>query len=246
MTEPLPADYRVRLPAFEGPLYLLLHLIRVNEMNVFDIPIVEITTQYQEYLDLMRALDLEIAGEFLVMAATLIHIKSRMLLPRDPEPAGEASEDPRAELTRQLIEYQRIKQAAEKLQALESVRGLVWNRPDRVFEEFEGEEMLVVDLYAILGAMKSVLGRLAARERLALRAEEYSVQEKVEWISALLAPGSPVSFLGLIAPMKARGEIIATFLALLELARQRRIVALQRAAFDDILLASAAPAQASS
>src|SRR5262245_21558881 len=235
---PAEPAYQVKLPVFEGPLDLLLHLIRINEMDIFDIPIVEIARQYQAYLELMRRFDLEVAGEYLLMAATLMHIKSKMLLPRETE-GGEAGEeeDPRADLTRQLVEYQRIKQGAENLQALESVRGLVWTRGDRVFTEFEKEELLVVDLFAILGAMKKVLDRLAARERFELRTEEFSVPEKVEWLTALLAKGHAVSFVSLISSMTARGEIVATFLAVLELMRLRRLVALQKSAFDDILLA---------
>lgn len=241
MTDPAPADYKVRLPAFEGPLDLLLHLIRVNEMDIFDIPIIEVTRQYEEYLSLMQRLDLEVAGEYLLMAATLMHIKSKMLLPREVEPEGETSEDPRAELTRQLLEYQRIKQGAENLQALESVRGMVWTRGERAFEEFEGEEMLVVDLFAVLGAMKKVLERMSARERFALKTEEFSVAEKIDWLTGLLTEMHSVSFLELVKSMKSLAETIATFLAVLELMRQRRIAALQRAAFDDILLALLPP-----
>lgn len=238
-TESAATGYQVKLPAFEGPLDLLLHLIRINEMDIFDIPIVEIARQYQAYLELMQRFDLEVAGEYILMAATLMHIKSKMLLPRETlEGESAEEEDPRADLTRQLVEYQRIKQGAENLQALESVRGLVWTRGERVFAEFEKEEMLVVDLFAILGAMKKVLDRLAARERFELRTEDYSVPEKVEWLTGLLAAGHAISFVGLISTMTARGEIVATFLAVLELMRQRRLIALQKTAFDDILLAS--------
>ena len=241
MPEPAASTYQIKLAAFEGPLDLLLHLIRINEMDVFDIPIVEITRQYQTYLELMEQLDLEIAGEYLLMAATLMHIKSKMLLPQEIDPEGEPPEDPRAELTRQLVEYQRIKQGAENLQALESVRGLIWNRGERSFAEYEGEEMLVVDLYSMLQAMKKVLDRLAVRERFELRTEEFSVADKADWLAALLAEGRSISFLQLISAMAKRSEIIATFLAILELIRQRRLVALQKSAFDDILLAAVMP-----
>lgn len=237
MTEPARAEYKVRVAAFEGPLDLLLHLIRINEMDILDIPIVEITRQYQEYLDLMQTLDLEVAGDYLLMAATLMHIKSKILLPREPDLEGAAPEDPRAELTRQLVEYQRIKHATENLQALESVRGLVWNRGQRVFEEFEGEEVLVLDMYAVLGAMKKVLARMSARERLALRTEDFSVAEKVEWLTGLLETDRSVSLFHLVESMRSVGEIIATFLAVLELLRLRRILALQRTMFEEILLA---------
>ena len=240
VSEPAPSSsYQVKLPFFEGPLDLLLHLIRVNEMDVFNIPIVEITRQYRECLEMMRQLDLEIAGEFLVMAATLMHIKSRMLLPHDPDPSSEPEEDPRAELTRQLVEYQRIKQGAENLQALESVRSLVYTRGERVFEEFEGERLLVVDLTALFGAMKKVLDRLEARARFELRSEAYSVAEKIEWLLERLEQGRSVSFFELAGSMRARGEVVATFLAVLELVRQGRMVVLQRAAFEDLILAAA-------
>ena len=243
-TTPQPAAqaaYEVKLPAFTGPLDLLLHLIRVNEMDVFNIPIVEITRQYQEYLELMRQFDLEVAGEYVLMAATLMHIKSKMLLPRETEPGGDEQEDPRAELTRQLVEYQRIKQGAENLQALESVRSLVYTRGERTFEEFEGERLLVVDMYALLGAMKKVLDRLEVRARFEVRSEEFSIADKVEWLSGELAKGRSLSFFEIVGSMTARGEVIATFLAILELVRQRTLLILQRVAFDDILLAPHTP-----
>jgi len=117
---------RVHVASFDGPLDLLLHLVRVNEVDITNIPIFEIATQYDAYLAMMRDLDLEIAGEYLVMAATLVHIKSRLLLPPDPTaPGEEAQDDPREELTRQLLEYQQLTQAAENLQAIDSVRSLI-------------------------------------------------------------------------------------------------------------------------
>ena len=130
------SPYSVKLPVFEGPLDLLLHLIKVNEVEITDIPIARIGEQYLQYLDLMRELDLEIVGEYLLMAATLAWIKSRMLLPPDPDATAEEEVDPRAELARQLLEHQRFKQAAETLQAMEARRSLVWTR-DVIPEEFE-------------------------------------------------------------------------------------------------------------
>jgi len=139
----------VRAGEFEGPLDLLLHLVRANEVEITDIPIVTITEQYNEYLDLMAELNLELAGEYLVMASTLMYIKSRMLLPPDPENEdGAEDEDPRADLAQQLIEYQRFKQAAENLQAMDSRRSLIWTR-DQTPEEFAGEELLEVDLFDV-------------------------------------------------------------------------------------------------
>ena len=135
--------YRVKVGGFEGPLDLLLHLVRVNEVDITDIPIVEITEQYNGYLEMMREMNLEIAGEYLVMAASLVHIKSRMLLPPDPSEEQDAdADDPRAELAEQLLEYQRYKQAAETLGAMDSRRTLIWTRDGQIPEEFSGEEWL--------------------------------------------------------------------------------------------------------
>src|SRR5262249_20917233 len=145
-----------RLDVFEGPLDLLLHLIRVSEVDIYDIPIAEITRQYDAYLGLMERLDLHIAGEYLVMAATLVHIKSRMLLPRPP--AGEADvEDPRADLVRQLVEYEKFKLAAERLRSLEEARDDVFARAGDPLAPFEGESLLSVSLFDLLAAFRGVL-----------------------------------------------------------------------------------------
>jgi len=183
MTEPIRPDaptdagpradspgeaYRVRAGEFEGPLDLLLHLVRINEVDIADIPIVTITEQYQSYLEAMQQLSLEVAGEYLVMAATLMHIKSRMLLPPDPvsEEEGEEAEDPRAELAQQLIEYQRFKQAAENLQAMDSRRSLIWTRegvpPDNFLSpdnlsQFERNHLK--DAFSVVRTMQNVLSQ---------------------------------------------------------------------------------------
>ena len=156
MTEPTVGGQdalRVHLGSFDGPLDLLLHLVRVNEVDITNIPILEIAAQYDAYLELMREMDLEIAGDYLVMAATLVHIKSRLLLPPDPTlPEEEARDDPHAELTRQLLEYQRLKQAAENLQAIDSVRSLIWTRDATIPHEFDGEELLAVEQFDVIAA----------------------------------------------------------------------------------------------
>ena len=147
---------RVRAGEFDGPLDLLLHLVRINDVDIVDIPIVTITEQYNEYLELMRDCNLEIAGDYLVMAATLMYIKSRMLLPPDPD-AEEGEDDPRAELAQQLLDYQQFKQAAESLQAMESRRSLIWTR-DEVPAEYADEELLAVDMLDLLQAFRKLLG----------------------------------------------------------------------------------------
>jgi segregation and condensation protein A len=238
-----PSQIRVLLPVFEGPLDLLLHLIRSNKMDIFDIPIMEIARQYDGYIDLMKEMDLEIAGEFLVMAATLAHIKSRMLLPSEKPPEGEPSEDPRAELTRQLLEFQRYKLAAESLQAMESVQGLIWVRPPRDFPELAIEPELVVDLYSLMAAFKKLMDQVAATARLRPSGERVSVAEKIRWLSATLEGEGSVSFADLLSSLRSRAEMIATFLALLELIRQRLAVAHQREPLGEIWVsAPAAPA----
>jgi segregation and condensation protein A len=229
--------YRVQAGTFEGPLDLLLHLVRVNEVDVTDIPIVEITRQYNEYLEMMRELDLEVAGEYLVMASTLIHIKSRMLLPPDPEAAEEEAEDPRTELAQQLIEYQRFKQAAESLQAMDSLRSLVWTREGTVPKEFEGEELIAVELFDLIAAFKKLLGRLGDDARLEFKRDTVSVADKITWLTDLLEEQGSADLLELMAGLPTRMDRIATFLAMLEMMRLKLIVAFQRKLFGDVRLA---------
>ncbi len=230
-------DYRVRVGGFEGPLDLLLHLVRINEVDIADIPIVEITSQYNAYLDLMRELNLEIAGEYLVMAATLMHIKSRTLLPVEAAPEGEASCDPRAELVEQLRDYQRFKQAAENLQAIDSVRSLVWTREGGPPPEFAGEELLVADLYDLVSAFRKLLGRLDEESRLRLRRDDVSVADKIGWLTDLLEGSGPLDLLAVLSDVPDRLHRIAAFLAVLEMMRLRLIVAFQRELLGGIWIA---------
>ena len=239
-TDPAPTSgdvVRVRAGAFEGPLDLLLHLVRINEVDVTDVPIVEITRQYQDYLDLMRTLDLEVAGEYLLMAATLMHIKSRMLLPADPAVDGEPEADPRKELVQQLLEYQRFKCAAENLQALDSARALVWTRDGRVLEEFAQEELLAVDLFDLITAFRSLLGRLDEEVRLHLRKDDVSVAAKIDWLTGLLESAASLDLLELLRGLPNRLERIGAFLAVLEMLRLQQIVAFQRTRLGEIRIA---------
>ncbi len=232
--------YRVRVGGFDGPLDLLLHLVRVNEVDITDIPIVEITEQYNEYLAVMREMNLEIAGEYLLMASTLMHIKSRMLLPPDPE-AEDETEDPRAELAQQLLDYQRFKQAAENLQAMDSVRSLIWTRDGRVPEEFRGEEVLVVDVVDLMKAFRTILVRLGDEQRLRLKRDDVSVADKIDWLSGRLQERGSLELLELIAQLPSRLERIAVFLAILEMVRQHLIVAFQRRTLGEIRIALREP-----
>ncbi|HXV76661.1 MAG TPA: segregation/condensation protein A [Candidatus Polarisedimenticolaceae bacterium] len=227
--------YRIRVARFEGPLDLLLHLVRSNEIDILDIPIVEVTAQYNAHLELMREMNLEIAGEYLVMAATLMHIKSRLLLPPDPS-AEEDEEDPRAELAQELLEYQRFKQAAENLHAMDSRRTLVWTRTS-VPPEFLGEELLAVDLFDLLKAFRGLLGRLGEEARLQLKRDTVSVADKIHWLGELLERRKTIDLLELLTDLPTRLDRIATFLAVLEMVRLQIVVVFQRRAFDEIRLA---------
>jgi segregation and condensation protein A len=229
---------RIHLASFDGPLDLLLHLVRVNEVDLTNIPILEIASQYDAFLEMMRELDLDIAGDYLVMAATLVHIKSRLLLPPDPTiPGEESSDDPRAELTQQLLEYQRLKQAAENLQAIDSVRSLIWTRDGRVPQEFEGEELLTVELFDVIAAFKKLLDRLGEDARIQVTRDDVSVADKVVWLTEILQERGSVDLLELIAELPNRTERIASFLAVLEMVRMQVIVLFQRAREGDIRVA---------
>jgi len=228
--------YRVQVGGFEGPLDLLLHLVRVNEVDITDIPIVTITEQYNEYLALMQKLNLEIAGEYLVMAATLMHIKSQMLLPPDPDALDDDTSDPRAELAQQLLEYQRFRQAAESLQAMQSRRGLIWTRAD-IPAEFADEELLAVDMFDLLQAFRKLVGRLGDEHRMQLKRDNVSVAEKIGWLTDVLRERRSIDLLQVLAELPTRLDRIATFLAVLEMTRLALVVVFQRKLFGEIRVA---------
>jgi len=232
-------EYPIRLSNFEGPLDLLLLLIRKNEVNIYDIPIVLITAQYLQYLDLMRELNLDVAGEFLVMAATLIHIKSRMLVPRlDVETGGsDEAVDPRDELVRRLLEHQRFKAAAELLHDRETVRSAQWTRPDARVADIAGEPVepeLEVDLFSLLQAFQAVLRRARERPALLLPGELESIEARMEQLLARLSATAACSFEELFADADGRQGLITSFLALLELIRLKRVRVYQTAPFGPI------------
>jgi segregation and condensation protein A len=229
--------YPVRVANFEGPLDLLIHLIKQNEVNVYDIPIALITAQYLEYLDLMRELDLDVAGEFLVMAATLIHVKSRMLLPR-PDPSQEDSEeDPRDALVRRLLEHQKFKAAAELLHERETIRSAQWLRPDERVAAIAGEDVepeLEVDLFSLLTAFRSVVERAKHRPRMYLPGEQISIETRIEQLLARLSETEACGFEDLFEDCSDRGALIVTFLALLEMIRLKLVRVYQTANFGPI------------
>jgi len=229
--------YSVRLANFEGPLDLLIHLIKRNEVNVYDIPIALITAQYLEYLTLMRELDLDVAGEFLVMAATLIHIKSRMLLPR-PDPTQEdPEEDPREALVRRLLEHQRYKQAAELLHERQTLRESQWQRPDGRVAPIAGEEYepeLEVDLFSLISAFKAVLERAKQRPKVVLPAEQVPIEIRIEQLLTRLSETQACGFEDLFDDVSSKGDLIVTFLALLEMIRLKLVRVFQAGTFGVI------------
>jgi segregation and condensation protein A len=231
--ESVLGDYPVRAGAFEGPLDLLLHLIKKHEMDVYDIKIALITQQYLDYLDLMVELNLDLAGEFLVMAATLIHIKSRTLLPR-PDPSQEdPEEDPREALVRRLLEHQRFKAAAELLHEKEIQRSAQWARPDERVAELVGdapEPEIDVDLFSLITAFKQVLDRARRRPRVLLPPEHISIEDRIEQLIAWFDTREACGFEELFADVDTRAGMIVTFLALLEMIRLKRIRVFQQAA----------------
>src|SRR5262245_12811178 len=229
--------YPVRLINFEGPLDLLLHLIKKNEMNVYDIPISTITQQYLEYLDLMQEMNLDVVGEFLVMAATLIHIKSRMLLPR-PDPTQEdPEEDPRDALVRRLVEHQRFKAAAELLHEKEIQSSAMWTRADGPVAEVVGaapEPEIEVDLFSLMAAFRQVLERARARPRVLLPPEQIPIETRIEQLLERLSETEACGFEDLFADVQTRAGMIVTFLALLEMIRLKVVRVFQQANFGAI------------
>jgi segregation and condensation protein A len=230
-----PSQVHLHLTNFEGPLDLLLHLIRVNELDIYDIPIVEITRQYDAYLQLMKELDLQIAGEYLLMAATLVHIKSKTLLPRPPAGVPE-EEDPRAGLVRQLVEYEKFKLVADRLRGLHEGREDIYLRPGDPLAPFEGESLLTVSLFDLLTAFRAVLETASSARAIEIAREELSIAEKVEWLQTALAGGAAIVFQDLLTRLSSRSEMVVTFLALLELIRLGRVRAVQASPAGEILL----------
>jgi len=223
----------VRAGGFDGPLDLLLHLIRINEVSITDIPIAEITEQYTAYLDSMRELDLDVASEYVALAAELIYIKSKMLLPRLPE----QKEDPRKDLADRLLEYARIKQAAETLHEIDSLRAGLWPRGELEIPRSPDGEVLEVSLYDLIDVFRRVNERyrLAHPPALEIRHLRFSVAEKMRELLARLEKGT-VPLLEFLGEMRYRAEAVTAFLAALELIRLGVVTVFQRAAFGEILV----------
>jgi len=230
-------DVSVRLDNFEGPLDLLLYLIRKNEVSIYDIPIALITAQYLDTIQLMQELDLDVAGEFLVMAATLIHIKSRMLLPRPETAAGGEVEDPRDALIRRLLEHEKFKAAAGLLHEREQVRAAQWQRPDGRVAGIAGEDYepeLEVDLFSLLTAFQAVVDRAKVRPRVLLPPEQISIEVRIAQLLERLSETQACGFDELFSDVEDRSGLIVTFLALLEMIRLKLVRVFQSASFGAI------------
>jgi segregation and condensation protein A len=238
--EPSPDAILVQLASFEGPLDLLLHLIRRHEIDICDIPIALITTQYLKTIDLMRELNLDVAGEFLTMAATLIHLKSRMLLPRPGTGAGvegEEAEDLRDALVRRLLEHEKFKAAAELLHERHQVRAAQWGRSDERLAELAGEGYepeLEVDLFSLLAAFQAVVDRAKQRPRVLLPPEQVPIETRIDQIRARLSVHGACGFEELFEDIEDRAGLIVTFLALLEMIRLKLVRVFQAGGFGPI------------
>ena len=230
--------YTVRLEMFEGPLDLLLHLIHKNELDITNIPIALITEQYLEYLRLMKILNLDIAGEYLLMASTLLYIKSKSLLPTSSEEEVEEGEDPRAELIRRLLEYQKYKEAASELEKRPMLDRDVFIRSTSMEMEDTGEEeKLEVSLFELVEALRIMLERVKAEEFHEVILDRLSVEEKVEEILSLLQREKRSMAFHLLFPEEtSRRVIIITFLAILELVKTKLVRIFQSAPFETIRL----------
>jgi segregation and condensation protein A len=235
--ESVLGSYPVRLENFEGPLDLLLHLIRKHELNIYDIPISLVTQQYLEYLDLMQELDLDVAGEFLIMAATLIHIKSRMLLPRPAPDQEDTEEDPRDALVRRLVEHQKFKAAAELLHERETVRSAQWMRSDTSVAALAGDEAepeIEVDLFSLLAAFRGVVERAKQRPQVPIPGEQISIETRIDQMLARLSETVACGFGDLFDDAAARPDLIVTFLALLEMIRLKLVRVVQSGPMGEI------------
>jgi segregation and condensation protein A len=233
------SEYKVKFEVFEGPLDLLLYLIKREEVDIYEVNLTKLATQFIEYIDTMRLLDLEVAGEFLVMAATLMFIKSRELLPVDQQVQvewEEEGEDPRWELIRQLVEYKKFKDAASQLALLEARQEDVFPRaPVKPQFDTEAPVRSEASLFDLVNAVSSVLQRFNQRpEQRDIFEDKWSVSEKIELLMRTISDQASLRFSALFEGAANRSEVVVTFLALLELIRLKQVIAVQSEAFAEI------------
>lgn len=228
-------DYKVKLEVFEGPLDLLLYLIKKDQIDIYDIPIAHITKQYLEYVQLLESLNIEVAGDFLVMAATLIYIKSKMLLPPEPKIEGEEdlNEDPRMELVEQLLEYQKFKSAANMLYEKAEIEGACYSRG--ALETDKNNPEITATVVDLLRVFKDILDRAKAVKEMEIHREEMSMSEKLKQIRTLLAERKEINVREVFEMAHSKRELILTFLAFLELVKESKILLVQQQLFGDII-----------
>lgn len=240
-TSLLPESWRVHLPVFEGPLDLLLHLIKMNRVEITDIPVATICDQFHAYLQLMEELNLDVAGEYIYEAALLIHIKSKMLLPRPAKAEGEPEEDPRQELVQRLLEYRQLKEVAQSFAELDRVRMGIFTRKPQPLPQAPEEEGTIdlgeVSLFDLMGALKTALVRYEKEHPppLQLTLDAFSVRSQFDRLLAILDAGRPFDLVDDLRTRSCRAEAISAFLAVLELARLN-LVRVHQTEGGDILL----------
>ena len=233
MTEEL----KITLPLYEGPLDLLLDMIRKQKLDIYDIPIATVTKQYLEYLHLIQDMDVDVASEFLVIAAQLIYIKSRMLLPPDPDAVDEEAEDPRAELVRRLLEYEKFKNAAQMLYQREMVENASWNNAGVVpFAEDEVESQVTVGLFDLLTAFRDIIERAKQRPLMQVDREEFSIEQMMGYLFDQINTRGPVTLNEILPEIFTRRGLIVAFLALLELTRLKAIFLRQEVTCGEIAI----------
>lgn len=235
-------ELKIRLDLYEGPLDLLLDLIRGQKLDIYDIPVAEVTAQYLDHLHLMQEMNVEVASEFILMAAQLIYIKSRMLLPAVPDEDSEEEdgEDPRASLVRRLLEYEQFKNAAEMLHQRELVERATWSKPGCF--EIDGQELepqVTATLFDMMSVFRDVLTRFEERPPLDVPREEFSVEQMMKYVfGEVRSAANSVSFRAILERFSTRGALITAFLALLELVRRRAIRVSQKGPHGDIALSA--------
>lgn len=236
----MATPYKIHIPIYEGPLDLLLDLIKKQEMNIHDIPISKITSQYLDYLHKLEELNVDVSAEFIYMAATLIYIKSKMLLPPDPlAGAEEQSADPRAELVQRLVEHEKFKNAAQLLYQKQQIEENVWSRPDKSLyndEATEGE--LVVSLVDLVKVFQQVLERRKEVARIELRHEQFTVAQMIAQLRALIvaSDANTINLISFFEACPSRHAMIVAFLAVLEMVKLQAVALVQETQFGDILL----------
>lgn len=240
----LMSEFKVQFEIFEGPLDLLLYLVKKEEVDIYEVNLTKLATEFIAYVDLMRQLDLDIAGEFLVMASTLMYIKSRELLPKDQQAVVEGEEegeDPRWELIRQLVEYKKFKDAAGRLQEMEATQENVYRRTAPKLDFEAPAQRMQVSIFDLVNAVNVILKRFATTDTRDIFEDKWTVSEKIEIIVNLIRERPAVKFSELFAAATNRTEVVVTFLAMLELIRLKQIIIAQPEAFAEIEIAQAPP-----